>query len=190
MTQTARRRRAALELTVGFLATFLCAVGTANAVTASVTILPGPVGFLSAPSNVSFPSLGPGSNDRTVSAAQSFNVGAAGSVSGWSISATSTTFSSGTHALPTAATTIFSAPSAPRCDARSTCTVGVAPTVSYPYVLPAGATQPTATKLFAATPGTGIGNETFRPTWTLSLPADLHDGSYRSTWTISLTTGP
>ena len=33
MSPNARRRRIALELTVGFLATFLSAVGTANAVT-------------------------------------------------------------------------------------------------------------------------------------------------------------
>jgi hypothetical protein len=190
VTQAARRRRTALGLAAAFLATFLFAVGTANAVTASVTILPGPVGFLSAPSSVSFPSSAAGSEARTVSASQAFNVGAAGSLSGWSISATSTTFSSGTHALPNAATTIFSPPPEPQCDARSTCTVGVAPTVSYPYVLPAGAKQPTATKLFAAVPGTGIGNETFTPRWTLNLPRDLHAGNYRSTWTISLTTGP
>jgi hypothetical protein len=63
--------------------------------------------------------------------------------------------------------------------------------VSYPYSLPAGATTaPTATKLFNAPLGSGMGDQTVTPTWTLAIPANAYAGSYTSTWTLSLVSGP
>jgi hypothetical protein len=51
---------------------------------------------------------------------------------------------------------------------------------------------PTATKLFTASANTGIGNQTFTPTWTLAIPANAvaSGTAYTSTWTLSLVSGP
>ena len=62
--------------------------------------------------------------------------------------------------------------------------------MSYPYTLPAAATAPTATKLYNAPAGTGMGDQTVTPTWTLTIPANAYAGTYTSTWTLSLVSGP
>jgi hypothetical protein len=62
--------------------------------------------------------------------------------------------------------------------------------VSYPYTLPAAATAPTATRVFNAPLGTGMGDQTVTPTWTLAIPANAYSGTYNSTWTLSLVSGP
>ena len=62
--------------------------------------------------------------------------------------------------------------------------------VTYPYVLPAASTAPTATKMYSAAANTGLGNQTVTPTWRLSVPASTFAGAYTSTWTISLVSGP
>ena len=55
---------------------------------------------------------------------------------------------------------VGSTPSTPTCDTNVTCTPAGTPTVAYPYSLPAGATAPTATKLFNAPLGSGMGDQT------------------------------
>jgi hypothetical protein len=174
------------------LVSSLAMAGTALATTtASETLTAGTLGFVSAPANLTFPGRTLSGLDQTTSVAQAFDVGdATGSGSGWNITGTSTTFSNGSHALPTSATTIASAPAAPTCDASTTCTVGGATTVTYPYTLPAGASAPTATKLYNAPLTTGMGDQTVTPTWTLALPANAYSGTYTSTWTLSLVSGP
>jgi hypothetical protein len=62
--------------------------------------------------------------------------------------------------------------------------------LSNPYTLPAGATAPTATKIFDAKAGTGMGDQTVTPDYTLAIPADTAAGTYTSTWTFSLISGP
>jgi hypothetical protein len=127
--------------------------------------------------------------DQTLSAAQAFDVGdATGSGAGWNATATSTTFTTGTHTLATGATTVTSAPGV-ACDSGAACTVATN-SVSYPYTLPAAGTAPTATKLFSAALNTGLGNQTVSPTWKLAVPASTFAGTYNSTWTLSLVSGP
>ena len=80
------------------------------------------------------------------------------------------------------------------CDGGSTCSVATPSTggtaVTYPYTLPAGTTAPTATKMFSAAAGTGMGNQTASTAWSLAIPGNAHSGSYTSTWTLSLVSGP
>ena len=89
-----------------------------------------------------------------------------GLAAGWSISATSTQWTTGggsPKVLPLTATTVGTTPIV-------TCDVGVGScnlatnSIGYPYVLPAGATAPNASKIFNAASNTGIGRQTVTPT--------------------------
>jgi hypothetical protein len=127
--------------------------------------------------------------NQEVTSAQALDVSdATGSGAGWNITATSTTFTTGSHTLSTSATTVGSAPTA-ACDASATCTTATN-AIAYPYTLPAAATAPTATKLYNAAANTGLGNQTVTPTWKLAVPASTFAGTYTSTWTESLVSGP
>lgn len=180
-----------LPVAAAILSGSLLLAGPAGATTASETLTAGTLGFVSAPANVPFPGVTLNGTNRTSTAAQAFDVGdATGSGAGWNITATSTTFTSGSYTLPTNATTIPSAPATPTCDASVTCTQGGATTVTYPYTLPAATTAPTATKMYNAPANTGMGNQTVTPTWQLAIPASAYAGTYSSTWTLSLVSGP
>jgi hypothetical protein len=169
----------------------LLIAGPASATTASATLTAGSLGFASAPANVSFPSVALNGQNRTVSTSQPLDIAdATGSGAGWNVTATSTLFTSGNFTLPAGATTITSAPAAATCDTGVTCTPASSNSVSYPYSLPAGNSAPTATKLFSAGLGTGLGDQTLNPNWTLAIPANAYAGNYNSTWTISLVSGP
>jgi hypothetical protein len=173
---------AACAATIPFAA--LAATGTA-------TISAGSFGFVSTPPNVSFSATLNGV-DQTLSSNQALDVGdATGSGTGWNITATSTTFTTGggtPHLLSTSATSITSAPS-DTCDASATCTTGTN-AITYPYVLPAASVAPTATKVFNAAANTGMGNQTVTAAWKLAVLASTYAGTYTSTWTISLVSGP
>jgi hypothetical protein len=126
-----------------------------------------------------------------VNASQPLDIAdATGSGAGWNVTATSTLFTSGSNTLPAGSTTIGSAPAAATCDTSVTCTVAGSNNVAYPYSLPAGNTAPTATKLFTAGSGTGMGDQTLNPSWTLAIPGNAYAGNYTSTWTVSLVSGP
>jgi PKD repeat protein len=114
-----------------------------------------------------------------------------GAAAGWGISMTSTTWTTGgttPFRFPLSATTVDTAPSAV-CDALLGCTLG-SNASSYPYVLPAGAVAPTATRMYVAGPGTGIGAITVTPTLRLNVPANARAGTYHSTLTVTLSSGP
>ena len=169
----------AAALTIGSL---LLAAAPAGATTASETVTAGSLGFASNPGNVTFPPTALNGTNKTVTAPQAFDIAdATGSGAGWKITATSTLFTAGSYTLPAGSTTITSAPNAPTCDTNVTCTPGGTTTVSYPYTLPAAATAPTATRLYNAPAGTGMGDQTVTPTWTLAIPANAYAGNYTST---------
>jgi WxL domain surface cell wall-binding len=180
---------------IGRLAAFAAGLGLllgsttpAHATSATATLSAGSLAFVSAPPSVSFSATLNG-QDQAPTSTQALDVGdATGSGTGWNVTATSTTFTTGTRTLSTAATSVASSPTV-ACDSGVTCTAATT-NVSYPYSLPAGATAPTATKLFNATANTGMGNETVTPTWKLTLPASTYAGTYTSTWTLSLVSGP
>jgi hypothetical protein len=186
-TRTGRRLAVALAATSVAVLLPVTALGA----TGTATISAGSLGFVSTPPNVTFSATLNGL-DQTVNAAQALDVGdATGSGTGWNVTATSTTFTTGggsPHLLSTSATTLSGAPT-DVCDASATCTLATN-SVTYPYTLPAGGTAPTATKMFNAAANTGLGNQTVTPTWRLSVPANTFAGTYTSTWTISLVSGP
>ena len=193
---TARRTHLGLGATISALVIAGAAAtpGPARAGTvASVTLAAGTLSFISGtPSTtITFPSTTLTGANQTITATLAFSIGdATGSGAGWNVTATSTTFSSGSHTLPTTAVTVQTAPT-PTCNAATTCTPATN-LVSFPYTLPAAATAPTATKLFDAAANTGSGDQTFTPTWTLTIPAGAVASAtpYSSTWTFSLVSGP
>jgi hypothetical protein len=60
--------------------------------------------------------------------------------------------------------------------------------------MPADVAAPTAAKMYNAAAGTGMGNQTITPTWSLAVPATTWAGGagnpYTSTWTFTLVSGP
>jgi PKD repeat protein len=117
--------------------------GTSAEAHQSVTV-PSVLGWVTTPGNISFSDTLSG-DDQTATATLPLDVGDGNLTAGWSLSATSTTFSTsgGAHVLSTAATTVQSAPTG-SCD--STCTLATN-AITYPYTLPGGSTAPTATNL-------------------------------------------
>jgi len=158
----------------GVIATFLpaCTGGSLSLETASSVSFPGVTlnGYnRSSQTNIIFTL-----NDQT------------GSGSGWNLNGTSTTFTGAGGELPTTATTInFVSDSA----ATGNCNLPTN-TVTYPVTLPAGATPPTAVRLFNATANTGEGPTNVTLQATVTVPANARATSYASTWTFSLSSGP
>jgi hypothetical protein len=187
--QTQRRARGGRHLVclLAAVGTVLAAASPAGTTTATATISAGSLAFVSTPSNVIFAATLNGL-DQTPTDHETFDVGDAGSGTGWNLTATSTTFTTGTQPLATSATTANGAPT-DACDTSATCTLATN-AITYPYTLPAAATPPTATKLFNSAMNTGMGNQTVTPTWKLNIPANTLAGTYTSTWTISLVSGP
>jgi len=182
---SARRLIIAALLAGGVLGTTaLPAVAT----TATATITGGTLGFVSAPAATGF-NVSLTGKDLVATSTQTFDVGdATGSGAGWNVTATSTTFTAGSHSLAPTSVTVPAVPTV-ACDSGASCTTATNG-VSYPYSLPAGATAPTATKVYSAAANTGLGNQTVTLAFQLAIPASTFAGSYSSTWTYSLVTGP
>lgn len=169
------------------LLTALALPAAAFASAGTATIIGGSLS-MSAPPTVAFSATLNGTN-QTATSSQAFDVlDQTGSGAGWNITATSTTFTSGGDTLSTTATTIPSAPTV-ACDVSVTCTLA-STNISYPYTLPAGPTAPTATKMYNAAAGTGLGNQTATGTFSLAIPGTTKAGAYTSTWTYSLVSAP
>jgi hypothetical protein len=194
MTQRHRSIARGTAPAMALLALLFGAAAPAGATTASEQINAGTLSFInSTPANITFPATTLNGTNQTQTQTQAFDVSdATGTNAGWNIQATSTTFTAGTHTLPTTATTIAATPT-DSCDASSTCTLATN-NISYAYTLPAAATAPTATKLFNAAANTGMGAQTITPTWTLAIPSSTWAGGagtpYTSTWTLTLVSGP
>ena len=180
------RRLLAVALVAGgaLVATSLPAVAT----TATATLTCGTLGFVAAPASTGL-SVSLTGKDVVSTATQTFDVGdATGSGAGWNITATSTSFTAGTHSLAPTSVTVQAVPTV-ACDSGANCTTATNG-VSYPYTLPAGATAPTATKIFSSAANTGLGNQTVTVVFQLATPASTFAGSYGSTWTYTLVSGP
>jgi uncharacterized protein YhdP len=178
---------AALGLVVSSVAGIAAFPGVTGASSATGTISAGTLAFVQ-PASVSFTATLTGVN-QTVNSNQSFDVtDATGSGTGWNITATSTAFTTGSRALPTTAVTVQAAPTQ-SCDASATCTLATT-NVNFPYTLPAGATAPTATKIYNSTADSGMGAQTSVAVMRLALAANTYAGIYTSTWTYSLVSAP
>lgn len=115
---------------------------------------------------------------------------ATGSGAGWNLTLTSTQFSTGGTTPKTLATTASSLSAVTEaCAAGTTCT---APTnaITYPVVVPAASTAPTAVKFYNAAAATGLGKFTITPTIGVTIPANTYAGSYTSTVTLAVVSGP
>ncbi len=182
------RRLWAAAAVVVPLVVFCAAPPPAGATSATVTVSAGTFGFVSAAPSVTFNDTLNG-KDQTPTATQALDIGdATGSGAGWNITATSTTFTTGSVTLATTATTVQSGPTV-ACDASATC-VTATNSISYPYSLPAAASAPAATKVYNAAANTGMGDQTVTVTWQVAVPASTKAGTYTSTWTLSLVSGP
>jgi hypothetical protein len=115
-----------------------------------------------------------------------------GTGAGWNLTITSTQFTTGggtPHTLATNASTITATPAPTVACASGTCT-NPTNAVTYPLVVPAAATAPTAVKFFNAAANTGLGSFTVTPTVGVFVPATTFAGSYSSTLTVSIVSGP
>jgi hypothetical protein len=196
-----RRRLAAVALGAGIIAPLAFAgVASASPVTtetptASATITAGTLSFVSTPGNITFPAVVLNGTNQTTSATEPLDIGDnTGSLAGWNVTATSTLFSasvnSSTYTLPSNALSINATPTV-AADSGSTATLAV-PTsaITYPVTIPAAATAPTAVKIFNAGVGTGMGDQTVTPNFTLAIPSSATAGTYTSTLTFSLISAP
>jgi hypothetical protein len=139
------------------------------------------------PGAVSFPGVTLSGKDQTASTNVTLQPSdLTGTVAGWNLQATSTTFSAGGHTLPTSATTVTAAsPTA----ASGNCTLPTS-SIGYPVSLPAGSPAPTGAKLYNAAGGTGQGPTSLALTFQVTVPAKSYSGTYTSTWTFSIASGP
>ncbi len=173
-----------------FMAALVAVVpATAHADTSGTATITGGTLTLTPPAIVTFTATLNGA-DQDVTALQALDVwDDTGSGAGWNITATSTTFTSGSHTLSTAAVTLPSSPTVGLDAGAGTGTPAVT-NISFPYALPAAATAPTATPLFNATAGSGMGHQTATATMHLAVPRTTFAGVYTSTWRYSLVSAP
>lgn len=112
-----------------------------------------------------------------------------GTGAGWNLTITSTRFTTGgatPRTLPTTASSLTAVTSA--C-ASGTCT-NPSNAQIYPIAVPAGASAPTAVKVFNTTADNGMGRFTITPTIGVAIPQNAYAGTYTSTVTLSVVTGP
>lgn len=123
-------------------------------------------------------------------ATSSFNVDvvdATGTGSGWKLQIAMDQFATADaepHTLPLDATSVTNVTAA--SSGTSTAPVN---SVTYPLVVPAGASATPAT-LFSADANTGMGSFTLTPDLSVSIPANSYAGTYTSTITLSIVSGP
>jgi hypothetical protein len=143
---------------------------------------------LTSPATVGFPGVTlTGLDQTTTTTAVPVPSDMTGTLNGWKLQGTSTTFvNAASQTLPTNATTVTAASAAA---AAGNCSL---PTnsVGYPVTLPAGSPAPAAVKLYNAAVGTGGGPANVTLTVVLAIPGNAYKGSYSSTWTFSIASGP
>ena len=62
--------------------------------------------------------------------------------------------------------------------------------LTYPIVVPAASTPPSAVKVYNAGAATGAGPSNVSLALKLSVPANAYGGTYSSTWTFTISSGP
>jgi hypothetical protein len=142
---------------------------------------------MSVPASASFPAVTLNGTDQTVTTKVIPVVDdETGSGAGWNITGTSTTFTTGSILLSTAATQVTAAS---RSAGTGNCSL---PTnsIGYPVTLPAGSSPPTAVKLYNAAASTGKGPTDVTLTFRLAVAANSYIGTYTSTWTFAIVSGP
>lgn len=139
------------------------------------------------PASLSWPSTTLNGRDQSISTPLTLSPSdQTGSGAGWNLTATSTTFTSGGHTLPTTASQITAASAS---SLSGTCSLPVNQ-IAYPVTIPAAASSPTPVKVFDAAASTGAGPSTVALTANLNVPGNARVGTYTSTWTLTLASGP
>lgn len=187
---------------IALIVTAVPSAAQAATSTGTINITNGSLAFVSGwtPTNPTYAVTLNGLDQAPAGVSMPFDVSdATGSGAGWNITATQTTFASGTNYLPNQGT-ITSAPSATVCDTGATCTVtSGGATITYPYTIPKpavnGGLAPTATKMFSTAASTGMGNQKLTETVGIgTIPANQlvpsGNPSFTSTWTFSLVSAP
>jgi hypothetical protein len=181
------------------------AAGTSCTLTGTLNLLAGPL-TLTSPTALAWSGTENGLNQSlvdTTTAHQSYLVDdATGSGAGWHVTASATTFTTGTAALPdsgtfvtTGSTTSVTSANAPTpvCSSGATCLLPTN-TTSYPVALTT-ATAPTAVTIYDTAVLTGLGSIVVgggaNPVgWWLNVPASAPAGTYTSTVTLQIISGP
>jgi hypothetical protein len=112
-----------------------------------------------------------------------------GNGSGWNVTVTSTTFTTGGGTPSLLATNASSLTGITSACASGTCT-NPTNALTYPVTVPAASTAPAAVKFFNAAVNTGMGRFTVTPTVTVFVPQNTFAGTYSSTVTLSIVSGP
>jgi hypothetical protein len=124
---------------------------------------------------------------------------ATGSNAGWNVTASATTFTTGTYPLPTTALSLNGSATSPTvsgtptaaCSALTTCTLPTDSSVSYPVAIPT-----TTVKIYDALVNTGMGSivlglpGALPMGWWLTIPASQRAGTYTSTITLAVISAP
>jgi hypothetical protein len=128
---------------------------------------------------------------------------ATGSGAGWHVTASATTFTTGSLTLAntgtfstTGSTSSIAATTAPTaaCSSLSTCTLPTN-TTTYPVAITTAASSPTAVTIYDTSAATGLGSITIgigaNPVgWWLNVPAATKAGTYTSTVTLGVISAP
>jgi WxL domain surface cell wall-binding len=182
-----KRLRSALLLAVG-MAGVAVASGLAASVPVTATVNAGSLSMSSSATPSVSVTLNGTDQTPTYTAALAAN-DQTGSGSGWNLTVTSTQFTTGGGSPKTLPTTASSISSVSDSCTHGTCTDPTNGT-SYPVVVPAASSPPTAVKFYSAAANTGMGDFTVTPTVGVTIPANAYAGSYSSTLTIAVVSGP
>jgi len=181
-------KKLSLLLAVAVCALASAAVASAGNVPSTLSVSGTPGISTSLPSSLAFGSLTISGGDMTTLGDLAINVvDDRGTGAGWHTTITSTQWTNGTQTLDVNATSITGVAEA--CHSGYTCTD---PTnaITYPLVIPAGATAPAAVSMYDAALNSGMGSFDLTFHESLAFPANGYAGSYTSTQTIASTTGP
>jgi hypothetical protein len=112
-----------------------------------------------------------------------------GTGTGWNLTVTSTTFTTGGGSPKLLSTTASSLTGVVSSCTSGTCT-NPSNAQTYPLSVPAATTAPVAVKFFNTTANNGMGKFTITPTISVNVPQNSFAGSYSSTVTLSIVSGP
>ena len=161
---------------------------------------------LASPSSLAWTAQENGLNQSTVDdvpADQQLTVSdSSGTGSGWEVTVSATTFSSGSHTLPDTGRLEFNGSTssligaAPSAACVGSCVLPVDAT-AYPVVIDTAASSPDAFTIYDASAGAGTGvvalggpGAAHPIGWWIQVPASAYAGSYTSTLTLTLVSGP
>jgi alpha-tubulin suppressor-like RCC1 family protein len=137
-----------------------------------------------------------------ISGDQQITVGDSSGTTGWHITLTATTLTTGTHTLPNTSAMDFTgstssiASTAPSTACVGSCTLPTN-TTTYPVAITTAASSPGTYTIYDTSASTGVGVVTIGGSsatnpigWWINVPASAYAGSFTSTVTLELVSGP